>query len=256
MNRNGFTLIELLIVISIIGLVGTLSTVSFASAKEKARIAVGKATSRIVYDTIADDAVGVWSFDECSGSTVNDVSGIANHSAIFGTTNWSSDSPSGSGCSLRFNGSTYVSSGATWNVQHNNFTITAWFKTSYNGEQIMVTSGNEDILEMHTGRMHFDLAISGSSPLGTKRVNDNKWHFVIVTGDDTSMRVYLDGAKQPDLEIPPQTDVYSGEFLIGRCEAGYNFRGYLDDVRIYQRSFTAADVESHYAKEVQKFAKK
>lgn len=256
MIKNGFTLIELLIVISIVGLIGTLSTVSFVSAKEKARIAVGQANSRIVYDTIADDAVGVWSFDECSGTTVNDVSGIANHGTVNGTATWSPDTPSGSGCSLRFNGSTDVTSGATWNVQHNNFTITAWFKTSYNGEQIIVTSGNEDIFELHSGRSHFDLAVSGSSALGTKKVNDNKWHFVIVTGDDTSMRVYFDGAKQPDLEIPPQTDVYSGEFLIGRCAAGYNFRGYLDDVRIYQHSFTTAEAEMHYAREVQRFAKK
>lgn len=239
MKSRGFTLIELLVVITIIGLIGTLTSVSFVSAKDKGRIAAGLATSRVVYETISETTAGAWSFDECTGNDAYDSSGTTNDGWITGTANWSSDTPTKSGCSLLFNGSNYISTGKIWDVKHDNFTITAWFKTSYSGEQIMVTSGYEDLLEMENGRMHLDLSVSGSSPPGSKRVDDNKWHFVIVTGDSTSIRVYLDGSRQPDLEIPAQSDVYSGEFLIGRCGAGGNFHGYLDDVRVYQHSYSA-----------------
>lgn len=245
--ERGFTLIELLVVFSVIGLVSTVSITSFSTAKAKAKIANGLSNEQTVYSTVADDAVAIWDFNECTGSVANDLSGNSRHATLIGTT-WSTDTPSKQGCSLSFNGSgDQVDPNYSWSFNHQNFTASAWFKTKKSAEQVIFMIGDENVVEMLNGKLRVNL--SSNTANATKKTNDNIWHFVAITGDSNSVRLYVDGKNTPDITISGDADAYSGQMLIGRCTGGsWYFSGLLDDIRIYQRALTAKEIHNLFAK--------
>lgn len=254
-KRRGFTLIELLVVFSVIGLVSTLSITSFSTTKAKAKIAKGLSYEQSVYSLVADDAVAIWDFNECTGTIANDISGNAHHATLLGTT-WSTDTPAKQGCSLSFDGSSaQVDPSYTWSFNHQNFTASAWYKTKKSGEQVIFMVGDENVLEMLNGRLRVNLLMNAAS--APKKTNDNIWHFVAITGDAGSIRVYVDGQSKPDITITGDTDSYSGDLVMGRCTGGsWYFSGLLDDIRIYQRSLTAKEIQTLYAKGASKLSMK
>ena len=74
-NLKGFTLIELLVVIAIFGLLVSVVVVSTSSARKKGSEAAGRQFSATLQHSLGADAVGMWSFDEGSGTTAKDSSG-------------------------------------------------------------------------------------------------------------------------------------------------------------------------------------
>lgn len=253
MNKRGFTLTELLIVIAIIGLLGTLSIASFSSSKEKARIAGGQLISKTILDAVGDDAIGSWNFDECNGGIAYDASGTSHNGTLVGSPGWSSITPTNTGCSLAFDGSSdYISTSYNWSAVHNNFTVSAWFKTTSTGDEVIVSNGNTHALRTNNGRAGSCIA---SCILGTKRIDDGKWHFIAVTGDDSSIRIYLDALSKPYATMSASTNVSIGQMSIGHCTfGGYNFKGYIDDVRIYQRALTVMELRKQFALGIEKIA--
>ena len=77
--KDGFTLIELLVVISIIGFMSSVVLASLNTARERARIAGIQQFDANVYHALGDSAVGIWDFDEKSGTVFNDRSGFGNN---------------------------------------------------------------------------------------------------------------------------------------------------------------------------------
>lgn len=248
MIRKGFTLIELLVVIAMIGLISTLSLVSFTSSRNKAKIARSLSYEQSIHNAVADEAVSIWNFDECSGTNAIDSSGNVHDATLVGPPDWSTDSPSNSGCSLSFNGSgDELDPNFNWSFQHQNFTASAWFKTKKSAEQVIFMIGDENVLEMLNGKLRVNLSSNTANAL--KKTNDNIWHFVAMTGDSDSIRVYVDGKNTPDITIVGDTDSYEGALHVGRCSGGsWYFSGKLDDIRLYQRSLTAQEIHQIYAK--------
>lgn len=137
-KRNSFTLIELLVVISIIGLLSSIVLVNLKSPRERARIAAGLQFSQSVFNALGSEAVGVWSFDEGSGTVVKDSSGYGNNGTLAGTTlpSFVADTPHyvvGTGAeryALSFNGTdNYVDCGNNATLQIADvITLEAWIK--------------------------------------------------------------------------------------------------------------------------------
>jgi len=85
------------------------------------------------------------------------------------------------------------------------------------------------------------------SALRSSKIEDNQWHHVVATSDGSTAKVYVDGV----LEASESTDpiVYYDTHIslkIGRDVSGYYFGGRIDDVMIFDRALTPAEVRSLY----------
>ena len=126
-NRSGFTIVELLIVIVVIGILAAITVVAYNGIQERARMAAALAySSQIKRSPDALEATAVYEFEDCvSGMTsVNDSSQKNNAGTVVGTAACSTDTPSGTGKSFSFNGSTHINTAAE--IGSTSYTKAAW----------------------------------------------------------------------------------------------------------------------------------
>jgi len=74
-----------------------------------------------------------------------------------------------------------------------------------------------------------------------------RWHHVVLVRERRAVTVYLDG--RADLSGELEFTVPPGEntvFIGGRCDKFANFEGRLDEVSLYSRALSAAEVASHF----------
>jgi len=91
---------------------------------------------------------------------------------------------------------------------------------------------------------------AGYAPLGSNTpVVDGKWHLITGTWDGTNMRYYTDGILDGGplaQTITPVSNLYP--FRVGQSatDSTHCFTGSLDDIRVYNRALTAAEVKQLY----------
>lgn len=76
------------------------------------------------------------------------------------------------------------------------------------------------------------------------------WHHVVLVRDGTRVRVHLDGSPEPEIdgELPATWSASeSTMFLGGRNDGMFSFEGKLDEIAVYPRALTAAEIQAHYA---------
>jgi prepilin-type N-terminal cleavage/methylation domain-containing protein len=261
---NGFTLIELLVVIAIIGLLGTLSAVSFGNSREKARMSKGLAFDGQALRIAADEAVGIWNFDECSGSTAYDQSGLDNHATLMNAPTWSTDTPSGTGCSLLLNGTNQYAVSNTVSQKipvGSNLTFSFWAKSNladWPGYSGLVSSRTSYAVYYCSGvpstrQLRCDLgdgiAYPSSSFYTMKDID--RWHQYTVVHDGTRLTLYIDGSRAYQQWMPLTFNAGTNPLYIGSDSLGGGrfLNGYIDSVRIYKKTLTAQEVERSYVAE-------
>jgi len=75
------------------------------------------------------------------------------------------------------------------------------------------------------------------------------WYFVVATFGDGEMAVYLNGLEDVSVFKAGQISTTSIDLTIGQKDpgdAGFNFKGILDEVRIYNRVLSATEIEELY----------
>jgi len=91
---------------------------------------------------------------------------------------------------------------------------------------------------------------SGTTVCGTSALNDDVWHHVAVTYDQSTMRLYVDGVLDNSTTETGTPDTSIGSVLIG-AEVGTSsaarrfFNGTIDEVRVYSRALTAEEIAHH-----------
>jgi prepilin-type N-terminal cleavage/methylation domain-containing protein len=83
-SNKGFTLIELLVVISIMGVISSVIFVSFSGSRDKARLAKAQQFDAQISHALSAYAIGIWRFEEGSGTTLYDMSGFENDGTFIG----------------------------------------------------------------------------------------------------------------------------------------------------------------------------
>jgi len=92
-DKKAFTLVEILVVIAVVGLLGSIIFAITRGANEQGRIAKGLYFSQHLHNSLGSWAAGIWSFDEGSGTTANDISGWDNNGTLVNTPTWRCATP-------------------------------------------------------------------------------------------------------------------------------------------------------------------
>jgi hypothetical protein len=203
--------------------------------------------------------VAAYGFEEGAGANVFDLSGNGNTGAINGAT-WISTGKFGN--ALSFNGtSNYVTVPDSSSLHlTTGKTLEAWvYPTSSNGKQdIIIKQGtNIDVYNLYSrsssaGVPEANVLVGGSNKtaLGSA-LPVNTWTYLAGTYDGTILRLYINGTQVSNLPISGSIVVSSGVLRIGGNSIwGEYFAGRIDEVRIYNRAISAAEIQTDMASPV------
>jgi hypothetical protein len=206
--------------------------------------------------------VGIWSFNENSGSVAHDTSFPPQHDngTLQTGTSWTQG---------RFrNALSFDGNAAAVDVPNENglegsqVTVSAWVNsaTSPGKDKYIVSKGAQACLAasygLYTGAnngLEFYVASNGGmswslSPDAGSGIWDGHWHSVVGTFDGSTVRLYVDGKEvgsgTPDTAAIPYdlqngTDLLIGNY--GGC-SGLGFSGMIDEVKVFNRALGTQEI--------------
>jgi hypothetical protein len=195
--------------------------------------------------------VAHWKFDETAGTTAADATGNAPGTLANGPV-WRQ----GQGVSLgalEFDGSNdIVNVGSVAALSQGNFTVAAWFRPDVSKIAAIAeharSSTNwygafQNMVQLH-GRFNFG---NGGHTGNGGTVALSTWNHHTVTYDvgTTTGRIYDNGV-QVHSSTGAADGSALGNFTIGNNSANEAFDGLLDEVRVYNRALTAAEIAQLY----------
>jgi hypothetical protein len=203
--------------------------------------------------------VAAYSFNEGSGATVADASGNGNSGTVANTT-WSASGHSGS--ALSFNGSNaWVTVPDSSSLDLTSaMTLEAWVKPSQLGgwrtalikeapSQTELSYGLYASTDTGPASGH---VLVGSPPdtflRGTSTPPTGSWTHVAATYDGFNLRVYVNGVQQASKAVSGPIVTSDGVLRIGGNNVWSEWvAGLIDDVRVYNRALSAAEVQTDMA---------
>lgn len=216
-----------------------------------------------------EDIVGDWHFDENGGSTAYDNSGYGNNGTIYGAS-WSDGKYNPA---LSFDGvDDYVQIPNDPSLQINKaITLSVWIKTpsSWNMQyptplskaQLFGTPPNHDwdgeywiAIRSSDKRFTFTFAPAGGSAIdhwSSSTLAFTTWYHIVATFDDNAnkVRLYLNGVLDKEFTENATPGITNLPVKIGH--GGYSnnyFKGIVDEVRIYNRVLSDAEISEIYQK--------
>ncbi|MFB0552617.1 MAG: LamG-like jellyroll fold domain-containing protein [Phycisphaerae bacterium] len=187
--------------------------------------------------------VGWWKFDDGSGTTAIDSSGNGFDIPLHNTT-WEDGVFGGA---LHFHGMGY---GYVENFKYsdNAITVCAWvrhdaFRIGKIERYVTVAPEVAVIRKEANGSLHFYIKTDGN--LRHLWVSDvlrvGRWHHVAGTWDGITQRLYIDGVEIASQELG---GVLGNTSNVEMSSGGEPFNGMLDEVRIYNRALTRAEIRA------------
>ncbi len=216
----------------------------------------------------APGQIAAYSLDEGSGTTVTDASGNNHIGTLKNGPTWT-DGKSNRG--LFFDGSNdYVAVGQV--AQANAltaFTVSTWVKFAASGGGarethlvdkskcdgyinsgpwelgVAITApGKAELVVYPQDGAHSAYLFSGASATS---VDDGNWHYVTGRYDGARLSIWVDGRQENSIAAPGlrMSSTTHAMELGGHCNGyAYPFRGTLDEVRIYARALSQAEIQS------------
>jgi hypothetical protein len=216
----------------------------------------------------AGPLVGYWSFDDLQGTLVRDLSGTGNDGTINGAP-LVIDGPFGKG--LQLDGvKDYVDCGGAASLDIlAKLTLCAWIQTTDAGplaagqterQNHYISKHNSYQVKHRSNLLIFAIWDSGA-PYATrisidKSFND-EWHHVVGTYDGKVLKTYVNGKLEGEATHAGDIDHINLNVNIGKNpnQNDQNFKGGIDEVQIYNRDLTAAQVLEVFAGGVASFTR-
>jgi Concanavalin A-like lectin/glucanases superfamily len=211
---------------------------------------------------LADSPVVYYRLDESGGTTANDISGNGNNGtytskAILNQAGATSDGDAaiaGNGDTLITGGGSILPTGATPR------SVEVWFKTTATPSSpygsTLVAWGAESSNEMFALKVYSSTMLKLTNwtngyyftvPAGANTL-DGKWHYMVVTFDGSNATVYYDNHNLGTQTVSFNTALSSVGLVLG-SQTGNNdspYNGGLDEVAIYNKVLTPAQISAHY----------
>jgi len=136
------------------------------------------------------------------------------------------------------------------------FSIEYWMKASG-------SSGNRVLIGRDDGSLHWWVGTNSSgqaacnlkdgatsvSMTGSINICNNSWHHIVMLKDESTNynRIYVDGVEDANVYHDYSNGFASStELNIAHLNGGYQYTGYLDEMAIYNRVLTTAEILDHY----------
>ncbi len=206
--------------------------------------------------------VAYWSMEDASGTKATDFSGQGNTGTLTNGPTWTT---SKRGKAISFDGTNdYVSvawpftTDITSQIQSATVSMCAWFKTtSVSGELGILgvgDSGSNGLnMALISGKLSFWYSSGGAIVQYTTALSTNVWyHACGVVTSFSSVQIYLNGAQVRSASTGLSSFTLAAvgsKFVIGnegQLDSARYFPGIIDDVRIYNRTLSAAEVSALY----------
>jgi hypothetical protein len=198
--------------------------------------------------------VAGWSFEEGIGTSAVDSSGNGNILTLLNGAGWSTGKYNG-GLSLNGAASASAANSVSLNLS-GSYTLAAWINpASLNGYQTVLikenaiggsgcgywlqTTGNQISSGFNNGSGCIEHTANANLQLNT-------WSHIAAVFDDTAntYQIYLNGnllSSQTETTVPIPNNQ---NLTLGQTAFGENWNGLLDDVRIYNRALSQAEIQA------------
>ena len=258
-KTKGFTLIELLVVISIISLLSNIVLSSVSSARDKARIAAGKQFDSHNFSGFAADALGIWNFEETSGTTIADKSQYLNNLTLLNGPTFVSGGIRGNAYNFDGTNDYAISSilpSTIPGVTGTDWTLSVWINPSnITGWRAFFSLYSPDLyIALVNGRFYFfwrtvtSNASAYETASGAREIN--KWYHVALTHNDSATEtvLYVNGTEAGRESASNSYSILGRTVYFGRYgPGGSNYAGLIDEVRIYSNALIASNIRQLYA---------
>ncbi|MBL8210482.1 MAG: putative Ig domain-containing protein [Bryobacterales bacterium] len=196
--------------------------------------------------------VGHWTMDDGSGSTVSNARGSALYGGLVGPGAWTAGRI---GRALRLSGGGHVRVEDAPDLRASNFTISLWFKAaSTSAVQMLVSkpfgrsADNSVAIYLANGRIHFHTS-GFAGAMSSEPVPAGVWTHLAIGKHQGTATMYVNGVVVSTAAAPETVMFDAQPLLFGAEDDGSGImatfaNGELDDVRLYNRGLTAAEVYS------------
>lgn len=196
--------------------------------------------------------VAAFNFDEGAGTIATDVSGLNNNGVITGAT-WSTTAKYGKALSFTTNGMVTIADHPSLDLT-TAFTLESWVRPTSTagwrtavmkevpGELAYTLYANSD-----TARPSAWARIGGVSysAIGPAKLVTNVWTHIATTYDGATLRLYVNGASVASRPLTGTLQTSDLPLRIGGNNIwGEYYRGQIDDVRVYNRGLSAAEIQT------------
>jgi hypothetical protein len=193
--------------------------------------------------------IAAYGFEEGAGTMAGDISGLANHGSISGAA-WNSTGRFGK--ALTFNGAAdwvTVADGASLDLT-TGMTLEAWVYPTAAADGTVIAKESAD-------GVVYALYSSDNAPVpvayvdaggyrtvaGTSTLPLSAWSHLAATYDGTTLRLFVNGTLVSNSVVGSAILTSGGALRIGGNSLwGEYFQGRIDEVRIYNRALTAAEI--------------
>jgi hypothetical protein len=209
--------------------------------------------------TLSNGLVGWFPF---TGNAI-DSSGYGNNAIVYGAT-LTTDRFGNSNGAYNFN-NTYILIPNSANYAFTNFSISFWLNTTSTNIQVPIkkntyqNAANEQfsfaLNDLNPSSVQFSCKFNNPSctpGLGwiknekVKSILDGKYHHIVGTANGNKINLWLDGVLINSITGPTSSvsSCFNGDIQVGREWSSFNnyFIGKIDDIRIYNRSLTDAEI--------------
>jgi len=201
-------------------------------------------------DTVLNGLVACYPFD----GNASDFSTKGNHGIPQGNLQYVTGKL---GQAAQFDGtSSYISIVANSNLKMQGaITLAAWIKPSEfpsgnNCSNILSDHSsmynNGKIFRFQSNRVEFLLDAEGSKEVGYTWTELNVWKYIVATFDGGQMKLYIDGVLTNFVDNSRLIATNPNPILIGKSGWGEYFKGLIDQLRIYDRALTQAEITELY----------
>jgi hypothetical protein len=202
--------------------------------------------------------IGHWRFDRAEGDIAFDSSGRKMHGKLTGDSHIISDAEKGNVLSLDGEGDyVYIGNDSSLDLP-NSMTLAAWIKANPSDELAydIVSKGagcwrlfqnvQTGRLEFYCCGLHVPKRDHYYTIFGRTNLIDGKWHHIACTYDGRSMTIYIDGRLERTAAASGVVNPRTWPVLIGASPSaigsGCEFRGLIDDVRIYSYALNKEEI--------------